>query len=62
MGTPAKTNGGSGRYYEYVIASIKGVIARGELKCGEIIPSERELAERFKVSRVPIREALKILE
>ena len=60
MGAPAKTNGG--RYYEYVIDSIKGMIARGELKCGEKIPSERELAERFHVSRVPIREALKILE
>lgn len=51
-----------GRYYEYVISSIKGMIARGELKQGEKIPSERELAERFNVSRVPIREALKILE
>jgi len=60
MGVPAKSTGG--RYYEYVIDSIKGMIARGELKCGEKIPSERELAERFHVSRVPIREALKILE
>ena len=62
MGTPAKANGGGGRYYEYVIDRIKGMIARGELKCGEKIPSERDLAERFNVSRVPIREALKILE
>ena len=62
MGTPAKANGGGGRYYEHVIDSIKGMIARGELKCGEKIPSERDLAERFNVSRVPIREALKILE
>lgn len=59
MAAPIK-NGG--RYYEYVIDSIKGMISRGELKCGEKIPSERELAERFNVSRVPIREALKILE
>ena len=29
MGTPAKANGGGGRYYEYVIDSIKGMIARG---------------------------------
>lgn len=61
MSMAGKTNGG-GRYYEYVIESIKAMIARGELKCGEKIPSERELAERFSVSRVPIREALKILE
>ncbi len=51
-----------GRYYEYVIEQIKEMIASGELKDGEKIPSERELAERFEVSRVPIREALKILE
>lgn len=38
------------------------MITRGELKCGERIPSERDLAARFNVSRVPIREALKILE
>ena len=42
--------------------SIKGMLSRGELKCGENLPSERELADRFNVSRVPIREALKILE
>lgn len=51
-----------GRYYEYVIDGIKDMIARGELKCGDKLPSERELAERFNVSRVPVREALKILE
>lgn len=53
---------GEGRYYEYVIDSIKDMIARGELKAGDKLPSERDLAERFNVSRVPIREALKILE
>lgn len=61
MAVPLKAGDG-GRYYEYVIESIKGMITRGELKCGERIPSERELAARFNVSRVPIREALKILE
>lgn len=60
MAAAGKSNGG--RYYEYVIENIKGMISRGELKCGEKIPSERELADRFNVSRVPIREALKILE
>ncbi len=51
-----------GRYYEYVIESIKDMISNGELKCGDKLPSERDLAEKFNVSRVPIREALKILE
>ena len=58
----AKEKESGGRYYEYVIDNIKGMMIRGELKQGEKIPSERELAERFNVSRVPIREALKILE
>lgn len=62
MGRSAKTGAEGGHYYEVVIDSIKDMIARGELKCGEKLPSERELAERFNVSRVPIREALKILE
>lgn len=62
MAVPSKDAKDGGRYYEYVIESIKGMITRGELKCGERIPSERELAARFNVSRVPIREALKILE
>lgn len=58
----ALTKHNSDRYYEFVIDRIKGMIASGELKCGEKIPSERDLAERFNVSRVPIRETLKILE
>ena len=62
MAVSVKESGYDGRYYEYVIESIKGMITRGELKCGERIPSERDLAARFNVSRVPIREALKILE
>ena len=55
-------NNSGPRHYEVVIDDIKAMILRGELKQGEKIPSERELAERFNVSRVPIREALKILE
>lgn len=56
----AKENGN--RYYELIIDDIKAMILRGELKQGDRVPSERELAEKFNVSRVPIREALKILE
>lgn len=56
----AKGNGN--RHYEVIIDDIKAMILRGELRQGDRLPSERELAERFNVSRVPIREALKILE
>lgn len=62
MGKSPNACAGGGRYYEYVIDGIKDMITRGELKYGDKLPSERELAERFNVSRVPIREALKILE
>jgi GntR family transcriptional repressor for pyruvate dehydrogenase complex len=50
------------RLYEVVIAGISDRVASGLLKPGDILPSERELAEQFQVSRVPVREALKILE
>jgi len=50
------------KLYEKVIDKIKELIVSGQLKTGEKLPSERELADRFQVSRVPIREALKILE
>lgn len=49
------------KYYE-IIDEIKALIVNGALKTGEKMPPERELAERFGVSRVPVREALKILE
>lgn len=62
MNLPNKQASGNGRFYEYVIDSIRQMIANGELKSGQKLPSERELAEKFNVSRVPIREALKILE
>ena len=62
MSLPEKKADGSGRFYEYVIDNIRKMIAAGELKAGQKLPSERELAEKFNVSRIPIREALKILE
>jgi len=40
---------------------IKSLIAKGELKPGDILPSERELVKIFRVSRASLREALKSL-
>jgi len=51
-----------GRTYERVINSIRDMLLRGELRPGDKLPPERDLAEQFGVSRVPIREAMKILE
>lgn len=55
-------NVSSAKCYENVIEALKKMIIQGELKQGDKLPSERELGERFSVSRVPVREALKILE
>jgi DNA-binding GntR family transcriptional regulator len=46
---------------EAVLAELRRAIAAGELQPGEQVLQDA-LAERFGVSRVPLREALKILE
>ena len=46
---------------EAVLAELRRAIVSGELKPGEQVLQDA-LAERFGVSRVPLREALKILE
>jgi Transcriptional regulators len=50
------------KVFEQVIAQIKGIIKSGELKCGDKLPSERDLCEQLNVSRTSIREALRSLE
>lgn len=47
---------------EYVRSEIVDAIREGKLKAGERLPSERELAEQFGVSRVVVREGLRTLE
>lgn len=50
------------RISEEVFQQLKEAILSGEFKAGEKLPSERELAEQFQVSRVAIREAIRTLE
>jgi len=50
------------RVYEEVVKQLKELITSGELKPGEKLPSERELAKSFGVSRVSVRQALTVLE
>ena len=45
-----------------VFEQIKQSILLGTFKPGDKLPSERELAEEFQVSRVAVREALRSLE
>ncbi len=50
------------RISEEVAEQLKQSIVSGHFKPGEKLPSERDLAEEFQVSRVAIREALRKLE
>src|ERR671921_229405 len=50
------------KLYEEVAARIRDLIAGGELRAGEALPSGRKLAEQFKVGRAVIREAIRQLE
>ena len=44
-----------------IAEQIKSLIAKGDLKPGDLLPPERELVKIFKVSRASLREALKSL-
>ena len=46
---------------DMVVQSIIKKIKLGELKVGDQLPSERELAENLQVSRISVREGMKIL-
>ncbi len=50
------------RVSEEVTEQLKQSILLGGFKAGDKLPSERDLAEQFQVSRVAIREALRTLE
>jgi GntR family transcriptional repressor for pyruvate dehydrogenase complex len=49
------------RLYEQIIEQIEASILSGELKAGDQLPAERELAVKFGVSRTAVREAVKAL-
>ena len=51
----------SERLYERIVSQIEQRIEAGDLKVGDRLPSERELAEQFAVSRTAVREAVKAL-
>lgn len=50
-----------GRIYEKIVEQIERRILTGDLKVGDQLPPERELAEHFGVSRTAVREAVKAL-
>jgi GntR family transcriptional repressor for pyruvate dehydrogenase complex len=55
---PIKTR----KIYEEIVEQLKDMLSRGELRPGDRLPSEREMAESLGVSRASVREALTALE
>src|SRR5665811_84974 len=50
------------RAYERFVQQVEESLARGDLRPGQHLPSERELVTQFAVSRSTVREALRVLE
>ncbi len=48
--------------YQVIVDQIREYFLNGELQPGDKLPTERELASRFNVSRTSVREALRKLE
>ncbi len=51
----------SSKIYEQIAEQIEQLILNGELRSGDRLPTERELAEQFQASRTAVREAMKTL-
>ncbi|WP_217200469.1 FadR/GntR family transcriptional regulator [Streptomyces buecherae] len=52
----------AGNGFEEALEQILQVVRLGLVPEGERLPSERELAERLRISRVTLREVLKVLQ
>ncbi len=50
------------RLYQRIVEQVEEAVARGDLKPGSRLPSERELVVQFGASRPTVREALRVLE
>lgn len=50
------------RAYEAIVEQVEDALARGALRPGSRLPSERDLMTQFAVSRSTVREALRVLE
>ena len=50
------------RAHEEVVRQLRALMEREVLRTGDRLPSERELAKQFGVSRVTVRQALSVLQ
>jgi GntR family transcriptional repressor for pyruvate dehydrogenase complex len=48
--------------FQTVVRRLNDFLAKGDLRAGDRLPSERELAEMLGVSRTSVRQGLKVLE
>lgn len=55
-------NGARAPVPQTIVWRIQEMIASGEIKPGERLPSQRDLAVMFNISRASLREALSVLE
>jgi DNA-binding FadR family transcriptional regulator len=51
-----------GRISETIVEQVRQLMRQGQLRPGDRLPAERDLCEQFGVSRVTVREALRMLE
>ncbi|QSE92572.1 FadR family transcriptional regulator [Rhodococcus pseudokoreensis] len=61
-GSPIFTKVQTRRGFEYIYEQISGAVAEGQLKPGDRLPAEREMAQIFGIARQSVREALRALE
>lgn len=57
----ARAAGSQGPAYLRLAAILRGLVELGELRGGDALPSERELAQAAGLSRVTVRKALEVL-
>ncbi|MFP5390788.1 MAG: FadR/GntR family transcriptional regulator [Gammaproteobacteria bacterium] len=62
LAAPPEANTSEPRLYRVVATRIQDLIRNENIKAGERLPAERELAAKLSVSRASLREALIVLE
>jgi len=60
--TDTEDGAGEGSAVDHVVAQIRELIEADGLKVGDKLPTERELCERFSISRNTVREAMRMLK